>query len=809
MATKKLFFLFSILFSIVGTKALAYSIAVENADGVTIYYDLYRDVNTNEEGAVVTYKKSYPDLTYYSDYTGNVVIPEEVTHMGRTIKVTTIGARAFWRCTGLTSVTIPNSVTSIGISAFYYCSSLTSITIPNGVTSIGDYTFCGCSSLPSLTIPNGVTSIGKLAFLECSGLSSITIPNSVTSIGGRAFENCSGLTSVTLSNSLTSIEYNAFYGCSGLTSITIPNSVTSIGGWAFSKCSGLTEVISLIENPFKIESTVFSDDTYKNAKLTVPEGTIGKYKSTDGWKNFYDFKDNPNGGDDPAEDPQDDDPIVDPQEGDGNKTYVDLGLPSGLLWATCNLGASSPEEVGGYYAWGETSRRTFFSKDNYQYNRKPINLNDISGTEYDAATSAWGGTWRMPTREELLELVQKCTRKEITLNGKPCLKLVGPNGNSIYIPKGGFGDEGGGLKLDGYGLWSSTSKSAYLAYRVWEWENLNVSNTWQGIPIRPVTSEKPEEVISIRDIYVSTAGTLSDYIPDAEKYQIKYLVLSGELNGTDLGFLREMAGKKKKSNNNFFNDTEGKLESLDISGAKIVPGGYSLLIEEIDNDFDYTVTRENEIPPRLFEGCNKLTNIKIPENVNSIGNSAFWGTKWYENQPDGAVYIGNVFYAYKGEMPANTNVAIKDGTLGIACSAFRNCTNLVSVTIPSSVTNIGGHNAYPNIGFDGPFDGCTGLNSVITKITSPRAFDNDTFYSSGGSIYSNAILYVPKGTIDLYKSTEGWNNFMNIVDTDPTGINKVMFNGGKNALIFDLQGRRVSQPQKGINIIGGKKVIVK
>ena len=151
--------------------------------------------------------------------------------------------RAFQKCSGLTSVTIPNSVTSIGDEAFAVCSGLTSVTIPNSVTSIGKGAFTGCSGLTSIAIPNSVTSIGDEAFAVCSGLTSVTIPNSVTSIGYQAFGGCSGLTSVNIPNSMTSIEGAAFAYCSNLTSVTIPNSVTSIGYWAFGGCSGLTSVI--------------------------------------------------------------------------------------------------------------------------------------------------------------------------------------------------------------------------------------------------------------------------------------------------------------------------------------------------------------------------------------------------------------------------------------------------------------------------------------------------------------------------------------------------------------------------------------
>jgi len=188
--------------------------------------------------------------------------------------VTSIGSSAFGGCTGLTSVTIPNSVTSIGEGVFSGCS-LRSISvnqdntkydsrdncnaiietesntliagnkntvIPNSVTSIGSYAFEGCTVLTSVTIPNSVTSIGSSAFRRCTGLTSVTIPNSVTSIGGYAFGDCTGLKSVTIPNSVTSIGEYAFKGCTGLTEITIPNSVTSIGSNAFYGCTGLTEI---------------------------------------------------------------------------------------------------------------------------------------------------------------------------------------------------------------------------------------------------------------------------------------------------------------------------------------------------------------------------------------------------------------------------------------------------------------------------------------------------------------------------------------------------------------------------------------
>ena len=210
-----------------------------------------------------------------------------------TIKENTrlIGDHAFYECSSLTSVTIPNSVTSIGYKAFYECSSLTSVTIGNSVTSIRSEAFYSCESLTSLTIGNSVTSIGGSAFAYCSSLTYVTIPNSVTSIGVEAFAYCDSLKSVIWNvkncedfnsscswcvpfsySPITSfiigdsVEYIpaallAYADTKNLTTLTIPESVTSIGEDAFDGCSSLTSVIWNAKNcaDFEWLSAPFED----------------------------------------------------------------------------------------------------------------------------------------------------------------------------------------------------------------------------------------------------------------------------------------------------------------------------------------------------------------------------------------------------------------------------------------------------------------------------------------------------------------------------------------------------------------------
>jgi hypothetical protein len=229
-------------------------------------------------------------------YKGTMPNGTTINIQGGTIS---ISPSAFYNCSGLISVTIPNSVTSIGDSAFYNCSGLTSVSIPNSVTSIGASAFYNCSGLTSVTIPHSVTSIGASAFYNCTNLSVVNfnasncttmgsssspvfggcssfsilnIGNNVQTIPAYAFYGRSGISFVAIPDSVTTIGNYAFYGCSSLYSIAIPPSVNYLGGGAFRNCTGLNAVYfnarnctvgTYIENsnyysPFSNSSTSFT-----------------------------------------------------------------------------------------------------------------------------------------------------------------------------------------------------------------------------------------------------------------------------------------------------------------------------------------------------------------------------------------------------------------------------------------------------------------------------------------------------------------------------------------------------------------------
>ena len=177
-------------------------------------------------------------ITDYSGDADTVEIPAEIDGDA----VTRISNSAFWDCTSLTNITIPDSVTSIGERAFSGCISLTDITIPDSVTSIGGDAFSETPWLLAKQTENPLVIVNDILIDGATCVGEVVIPNSVTSIGGLAFFDCKSLTDITIPDSVTSIGESAFSACTSLTDITIPDSVTSIGEYAFSGCTSLTDV---------------------------------------------------------------------------------------------------------------------------------------------------------------------------------------------------------------------------------------------------------------------------------------------------------------------------------------------------------------------------------------------------------------------------------------------------------------------------------------------------------------------------------------------------------------------------------------
>ena len=271
-------------------------------------------------------------ITKYTGPGGNLTIPDKINGM----PVTGIGTSAFFGCTGLTGVTIPNSVTDIGGTAFYRCAGLTRVNIPASVTTVGDamFAYCnelaavtvdpanpnfcssadgvmfskdktclilcpngkagsyeipasvtqirpnafdGCLKLTTVVIPKGVKRIEGYTFKGCTNLTGVTIPDSVTLIGRMAFQNCTSLARITIPNNVASIEGDAFNTCTKLVGITIPASVTTLGATPFSGCSEMSAITVDEANPAfaSIDGVLF--DKQKTTLLHCPAGKAGDY----------------------------------------------------------------------------------------------------------------------------------------------------------------------------------------------------------------------------------------------------------------------------------------------------------------------------------------------------------------------------------------------------------------------------------------------------------------------------------------------------------------------------------------------------
>ena len=485
----------------------------------------------------------------------SVVLPSGITAIGQQTfsnctsletvdipsNVQSIGRSAFWGCSSLTSVVLPSNLTIIENYAFRDCSSLTSFDLPTEITEIRDFTFQNCSSLMSVGIPSNVTSIGYGAFSGCSSLASIELPFQLKTIGKSAFSQCSSLTQIVIPDGVTSLGDYVFEGCLKLTTVNIPSGVTSIPQYCFSHCFSLvsvsvpegvtsvgdgaffgvkmwklalpSSVTSLGRSCFgniiciilpSASAVAIQSDTFDGVRrIFVPSDLINIYVVMSNWANYAS--------------------IVFPIDSYKDKSEftlatsgaVDMGTT--VKWAAYNLGATKPQEYGNYYAWGETQTKTDYSRGTYKW----CNGNDNTVTKYcptdktdywegegspdgktvldledDAAHVNWGGTWRMPTDEEWVELMERCywewtTFEHVHGNMVYCVE----SGNSIFLPAAGSRVDTHRYNVTSNGNYWSSSLYTNIPYGAW-WVCVSSdglgrgeSSRWFGFSVRPVCAE--------------------------------------------------------------------------------------------------------------------------------------------------------------------------------------------------------------------------------------------------------------------------------------------------------------------------------
>ena len=280
-------------------------------------------------------------------------------------------------------------------------------------------------------------------------------------------------------------------------------------------------------------------------------------------------------------------------------------------------------------------------------------------------------------------------------------------------------------------------------------------------------------------IKLDEAGTLPDKISESQKNLITNLKIVGKINGTDLKFIREMAGCDVNGK-----ETDGKLSILDLSDAKIVEGG-SAYYSDRDDGFIYT--SNDKLGDFAFYGCSGLTSLTLPSSVTKIGCYALSNCIGLTSLtlPSSVTEIGeHAFLNCRGL----TNFTIPSGVTSIGTSAFFCCYGLISLTIPSSVTSIGGF----------AFNDCSGLTSIYAYMEKLPETGSNLFL---GCDAKNCTVYVPKGTGDAY-FWSSFGYFDKIVEFDAAGIDKVTTSTDVEEVSrYYLNGQRLVGPTKGLNIV--------
>ena len=280
-------------------------------------------------------------------------------------------------------------------------------------------------------------------------------------------------------------------------------------------------------------------------------------------------------------------------------------------------------------------------------------------------------------------------------------------------------------------------------------------------------------------IKLEKAGTMPDRIGSSRKYKITNLKIIGEINGSDLWMIREMAGSDYRGDS-----TDGKLSVLDLSEAKIVEGGDYYYKDNKDNHY---YTSNDVIGSYAFYSCSGLTSLTLPAGITSIGDRAFQDCSRLTSLtlPAGITSIG--WYAFRG-CSGLTSLTLPTGITSIGYCTFWGCSGLTSLNLPAGITEIGSYAFY----------GCSGLTSIYVYAEKVPKIGSNAFEECDAK---KCTVYVPMGTYDDYWLSD-FGYFENIVEFDATGIDKTTTSTDVEEVArYSVNGQRLSAPTKGLNIV--------
>ena len=679
--------------------------------------------------------------------------------------VTSLGSYAFYECSGLISANIPSSETNISDAVFYNCSSLTSITIPNSITSIGEWAFYGCAGLTSIIIPNTVTSIGQHAFDYCSGLTSIDIPSNVTIIERYTFKDCSSLLSVTIPNSVTSIGQSAFSGCSGLTSVTIPNSITSIGNTAFYGCSGLTSIAVDATTPPSLGNSAFNNTN--NCSIYVPCGTLDAYKSA--WSGYSSRISNH--------------PIASGTCGaSGDNLTWELSCDSVLTIS--GTGAMEHYTIVGSAPW-------YYYRETIKSISLPDGLTRIGSRAFEDCSSATSVTIPNSVTTISNDAFYNCTgltsitipNSVASIENQAFENCTGLTLITIYAAMPPFGGGGAFDNTNNCPIYVPCG-SVELYKSVWSGyaSRININNQPIASGTCGASGDNLTWELSCDSVLtISGAGAMSNYA--------SYSNVPWYSNRVSIKSVIILDGVTSIGNFAFNQCIRLTYVGIPNSVTGIGNSAFALCSRLTSITIPNSVTG---IGNSAFSHCSGLTSVTIEaETPPALGNGAFTNTNncpiyvpcgsvesyksaWpdyasrIKNQPiasgtcgasgdnltwelscDSVLTISGSgameVYASYTSVPWNyyrqyiKHISLPDGITTVR--SFNDCSNLVSVTIPSSVTIIG-YSA---------FSGCTNMSFIKIDAENPPsgnyAFDNT----------NNCPIYVPCGSVESYKSV--WSNY--------------------------------------------------